>query len=552
MITRRDASKALATMTVLAGVRGRAAFADAGAAPVVRTTYGEVQGLRQGEVSCFLGIPYGASTAGSNRFMPPLPPPKWNGVRRCVEFGPSCPQVSLGVSPFLRKKPGADATPPAPTETQRQLKTLFTSKEVGEAEDCLVLNVWTPDASSGKRPVMVWLHGGGFAVGSGSAPASDGARLAQRGDVVVVTINHRLNVFGYLFLGESSAGTSGNAGMLDVVAALRWVRANITRFGGDPDNVTLFGESGGAGKVSVVCAMPAAKGLFHKAIMQSGPCLQIQTKERASAITRQLFQDLGLRAGDVAALQKMDAHRLAAAADAAETKVVPRVLGHGPMGLIPLIDAVTLTHHPFDREAAPESAAVPFLVGSTRDEAVLFAGPFPRFGELSRTEVIDLMQPALGAKAAEVFDFYAQQKTSSTPSYILSDIITDYWMRQAAYHVAELKANQGQAPAYVYVLQWRINDVLRSPHGADVALAFNNVASSPALVAAPGAQQVSDQMSDAWVAFARTGNPAGKNAPALRPYTPEHRDVMLLDTQSRVVNDYDRARREFWVRSGLV
>src|SRR3569833_273270 len=477
--------------------------------------------------------------------MPPGPPPQWTGVRRCAEFGSSCPQVSLGVSPFLHGKPGP------PTETQRQLKTLFTSNVVGESEDCLVLNVWTPDTSFGKRPVMVWLHGGGFAVGSGSAPASNGAHLAKRGDVVVVTINHRLNVFGYLYLGEVAGDAhaqSGNVGMLDVVAALRWVKENIASFGGDPQRVTLFGESGGAGKVSVVCAMPAAKGLFHRAIMQSGPCLQIQTRERATAITRQLFEDLGLRVGDVAALQRVDAHKLAAAADAAEKKVVPRVLGRGPMGLIPLVDGLTLTHHPFDNEAAPESADVPFLVGSTRDEAVLFAGPFPGFGSLSRAEVIELLAPGLGDQAAGAFDFYDELKTSNTPSYILVDIITDYWMRQAADRVAELKNRQGRAPAYVYVVEWRINDVLRSPHGADVALAFNNVDSSPALAAAPGARAVSNQMSDAWGAFARDGNPRGKGLPAWQPYSPERREVMLFDVQSRIADDYDAARRMFWTR----
>jgi para-nitrobenzyl esterase len=550
MITRRSATQALAVMTLLAGAGARAAAGETGLTPVIRTKQGDVQGIRKGGVSTFLGIPYGASTAGSGRFMPPSPPPDWNGVRRCVAFGPSCPQIPLGVSPFVRKNSGPEAPP---TETQRQLKTLFTGHEVGESEDCLVLNIWTRNTTAEKRPVMVWLHGGGFAVGSGSAPASDGTRLAQRGDVVVVTINHRLNVFGYLYLADVAGKSfehSGNVGMLDVVAALQWIRDNITAFGGDPDNVTLFGESGGAGKVSVVCALPAAKGLFHKAIMQSGPCLQIQTRDRATAIARQLFEDLGLRNGDVAALQSMDARKVAAAADVAEKKVMPRVLGRGPLGMIPLIDGVTLTHHPFDGTAAAESADVPFLVGSTRDEAVLFAGPLPRFGELSRTEVIDLLKPALGSKATAAFDFYEKQKTSNTPSYILADIITDYWMRNAAITVAELKARQGRAPAQVYVLEWRINEVLRSPHGADVALAFNNVASSPALAAAPGAQAVADQMSDAWIAFARTGKASGPRGLKWRPYSPEHRDVLLFDVPSRIVDDYDRARRTFWTAAG--
>ncbi len=289
MISRRSVAKGLAGagLASLTGGIGRAGTQAAPSAqPIGKTSAGSVQGVGRDGVAAFLGIPYGAPTGGVARFLPPRPPRAWTGIRAATSYGATCPQVPLGVSPFA--KGSADRHDTAPSAMQAQLATLFphTPAEDHQDEDCLVLNVWTPAPDSTKRPVMVWLHGGGFAVGSGSHALYDGARLAVRGDVVVITINHRLNVFGHLYLGELAGDAfaqSGNVGMLDIAAALEWVRDNIQAFGGDPHNVTIFGESGGAGKVSVVCAMPAARGLFHKAIMQSGPCLKIQDKAHATA-----------------------------------------------------------------------------------------------------------------------------------------------------------------------------------------------------------------------------------------------------------------------------
>jgi para-nitrobenzyl esterase len=549
MINRRQAALALASAGIVAAVSrvGSARANSATRGPVIKTSLGLVRGLAQNGVLSFLGIPYGAPTGGAARFLPPRPAAPWSGVRDTNEHGDSCPQVPLGASPFVRKST-ADAAAP-PSAMQRQLGTLFArpKPEPQLSENCLVLNVWTAAADSAKRPVMVWLHGGGFAVGSGSAPAYDGTRLAARDDVVVVTINHRLNVFGYLYLGDLAGeafSQSGNAGMLDVVEALRWVRDNIAAFGGDPGNVTIFGESGGAGKVSVVCAMPAAKGLFHKAIMQSGPCLQIADKARGTAIARQLLRDLGLsRVGD---LQSMDAMKLAAAADAAEVKVVPRVLGFGPMGLIPLVDGSVIHHNPFDKVAAPESADVPFLVGSTKDEAVLFVGPFPQWGQFSEAEVIDRLRPMADQRAEDALRLYKKLRPSDSLSYLLADAVTDFWMRQAANRVAELKVQQKRAAAYVYVLDWEINQDLRSPHGTDVCLVFDNPDASPAIGSAAIAQQVADQMSAAWVAFARSGNPNNPKLAHWPAYALQSRANMAFDSHSHIVNDYGREAREFW------
>jgi para-nitrobenzyl esterase len=499
----------------------------------------------------FLGVPYGAATGGAARFMPPAAAAPWSGVRETTAYGPSCPQVPLGMSPFMKKLPPGQMLPP-PTPMQKQLASLFAGGAMNQepqGEDCLVLNVWTPALDSGKRPVMVWLHGGGFAVGSGSGAINNGARLSQHGDVVVVTINHRLNSLGYLYLGEIAGdqfAQSGNIGMLDVVAALHWVRDNIAGFGGDPGNVTIFGESGGAGKVSVVCALPAAKGLFHKAIMQSGPCLTISNKERGTAIARQLLKDLGLSAREVVKLQSMDALKLVAAAAEAERKVVPRVLGVGPMGLIPVVDDIVLRHDPFNGTAAPESAHVPFIVGSNKDEAVLFAGPLPDWGEFTDAQLLQMVQPLAGERAQQALDLYKSLHPSDSASYRLADLITDVWMRQAANRVAELKAKQGAAPAYVYVLEWEINPILRTPHVTDVPLVFDTLNAAPTIAATPGAQTVADQMSGAWIAFARTGNPNTAKIPQWPAYALPARANMVFNVASRVVKDYGKSEREFW------
>src|SRR3984957_7332084 len=494
MISRRTVTKGIAALGIGAlssRIPIAAAQTAAASSPVVKTADGEVAGSARGDVLCFLGIPYGASTAGESRFMPPRPPLPWTGVRDAKSYGDSCPQVPLGLSPFAKKSAPGEP-PPAPTAVQKQLGMLFTrpNPEPRQSEDCLVVNVWTPAIDAAKRPVMVWLHGGGFAIGSGSNPAYDGARLAAAENVVVVSINHRLNVFGYLYLGEIAGDAfaqSGNVGMLDIAAALRWVRDNIGRFGGDAGNVTLFGESGGAGKVSVMCAMPAAKGLFHKAIMQSGPCLQIADKARGTAIAQQLLKDLALSPNQVPQLQSMDALKVSAAADAAEVKVIPRVLGYGPMGLVPLVDGVVLPHHPFDTVASPESANVPFMVGSTKDEAVLFAGPFPKWGQFTEADIVEFLRPIAAARAQQAVDLYKRIHPADSPSYLLVDMITDFWMRQAANRVAELKVRQKSAPAFVYVLEWQINSELRTPNRADVALAFDHVNASPVIGAAPDA-----------------------------------------------------------------
>src|ERR1035441_10484085 len=324
---------------------------------VVKTTNGDVQGLVKDGVQVLKGIRYGAAPVGPLRFMPPQRPKPWKGVADATEFG----------APAIQMAPPISASPA--TDFGRQLATIYTTPaEIKiQNEDCLFLNVWTPGLGGGTgRPVMVWLHGGGFAYGSGAWPIYDGANLAKKGDVVVVTVNHRLNVFGYLYLaqigqlGNDAYAKSGNAGMLDLVAALEWVRDNIEAFGGDPGNVTIFGESGGGGKVSTLMAMPGAKGLFHKGIVESGSTLRVGSREDANKAAERLVAQLGITPNRMDDLQKAPMDKLLATMHSMAGSNAPR--------LGPVVDGRSLPRNPFDPDAPSITASVPMLIGTNRSE----------------------------------------------------------------------------------------------------------------------------------------------------------------------------------------
>src|SRR5580698_4844935 len=316
---------------------------------VVETTSGKIRGAVINKVSAFRGIPYGASTEGANRFMPPVKPKPWTGVMDTVEWGPEAPQGPHTEIP----------------------EVLATIPKQTISEDCLHLNVWTNGASRGaKRPVMVWFHGGGFTSGNGSYTMYDGGNMARKHDVVTVTVNHRLNSFGFLYLadvGGAKYANASNVGMLDVVAALQWVRDNIANFGGDPDNVTIFGQSGGAGKVSTLLAMPGAKGLFHRAIVQSGANLKGVSTEDATKTAHELMGKLGVKTADE--LQQVPMDQLVAA-----------TLATRGLRLAPVVDGKTLPGGPFDPTAPAMSADIPLLIGTTEFEVNFF--PNTRFDPL--------------------------------------------------------------------------------------------------------------------------------------------------------------------------
>jgi para-nitrobenzyl esterase len=417
-------------------------------------------------------------------------------------------------------------------------------------EDSLYLNLWTPATDGGKRPVMVWLHGGGYSYGSGAWPVYDGASLADRGDVVVVTVNHRLNVFGYLhlagLLGEDYA-ESGNAGMLDLVLALTWVRDNIAAFGGDPGNVTIMGESGGGSKVSHLLAMPGADGLFHRAIIQSGPGLTGVPVESADATARAIVAEFGVSPDDPA---KLRSRLITAAADdivAATARAQARANGDfGALRLAPVVDGKVLPRHPFEPSAPALSADVPVLIGWNKDEMTIFNTTAPWFGSLTEAELPARVEQVAGPRAGALIDVYRNMYPDYPPTYLYNAILGDSRMFMGSVALAERKAAQ-PAGVYMYYLTWETpvgGGIFKSPHTLDIPFMFANVDKAVALTGdGPEARELENQMASTWVAFARTGNPNNDAVPQWPRYETERRAAMVFDVPPRVQNDPNREVR---------
>jgi para-nitrobenzyl esterase len=508
---------------IVAGILMAASPLTQAAGPVANTRFGEVRGALEDGISVFKGIPYGAATSGANRFMPPRDPKPWKGVRNALNYGPSCPQLDPPSS-------GHSVGP--------------TSAAQGASEDCLVLNVWTPGLNDGrKRPVMVWMHGGGYTLLSGSSPVYDGTRLAKKGDVVLVTLNHRLNLFGYMYLaglpGGEKFADSGNIGQLDLIAALRWVRDNIEAFGGDPNTVMIFGESGGGGKVATLLAMPAAHGLFQRAAMQSGFGLTALTPEAATNMTRSILDALSLRADRLGPdgldeLQRMPVERLLAA--------LQKVTHGMPFGIGPVVDGRSLPRHPFTPDAPETARDVPVLLGYNKTETT-FLFPPPGSFELDWPGLTKQLATALpGQDVAKIVDGWRTRHPQATPSDLYFEITTEAGMGLNANTLALRKAEQGGAPAYLYRLEWPTpidGGRMRSPHSLDVPLVFDNVAKAPALIGTgtEEAQHVADSMSAAWLAFARYGTPNAAGLPSWPAFSAHHRETMIFNVTSRAVND---------------
>ena len=481
----------------------------------VATTHGRVQGIEQGAVSTFRGIPYGADTA-TTRFRRPKPAPAWTGVRETVDYAACCPQTERGVR-GPRKLLSSWLIP------QRQ------------SEDCLYLNIWTPrTGDTVQRPVMVWLHGGGFANGSGAASVYEGNRLVERGDVVLVTLNHRLNVFGYLCLAEMSGefADSGNAGQHDIVLALQWIRDNIAQFGGDPDNITLFGESGGGAKISTLLAMEEASGLFHRAVIQSGPMLWAADMASATETGRMGLEVLGASRTRLKRLDSASTQQLLAMLGEIKARGRFRTLA-------PVVDDRGLTRHPFVPDAPAVSRDIPVMVGHTATESTFLLGFDDSLFELDWAALPDrLAETISGVDTSAIVAQYRDAFPDYSASDVYFDVTTMYLIVRNAIRIADLRNEQHAAPVFFYELGFRLGldgGKWRSPHTLDIPLVFDNIDKSASMFADPtNAQPLADRMSEAWLAFARHGRPVARGLPDW-PAWGQEQQTMLFDTDSRVV-----------------
>jgi para-nitrobenzyl esterase len=487
----------------------------------VQTTAGKVRGLVRYGVNQFYGVPYSASTAGVNRFMPPVKPASWTGVRDCFQVGERSPQDEEG--PIS------------------EVFSLDRREPMGE--DCLKVNVYTPGLDNRRRPVMVWLHGGGFSGGSGNWLLYDGTNLARKEDVVMVGVNHRLNLFGFLYLadlgGEKWANAS-NAGMQDIVAALAWIKENIAAFGGDPDKVTIFGQSGGGGKVCTLMAMPSAKGLFHRAIAMSGSAFRGANRQNATKATEEFLARLGLKSNQLDELQKMPWRQLR---EAFEKR--PGIQGFATG---PVVDGKSLPTDQWYPNAPEVSATVPFMQGSVETEDA-WTEPVPPLDmpeEEMLTRVRRIARSDEG-KTKELVAMYRKNHPGISNTDIWLIMNADNTRRANAQTLAELKVTQGKAADYQYYFTWRSpvhKGQMKSFHTLDIPFVLYNIDIAASMTGSGQERYaLAHKMSAAWAAFARTGNPNHPDLPNWPAFSLKDRATMIFNNECKVVNDPNREER---------
>jgi para-nitrobenzyl esterase len=486
--------------------------------PVAATTAGKVRGYVDSGINVFKGIRYGADTA-KRRFMPPAPPEPWSEVREALAYGPAAPQPSRGTD-----KPN---------------------------EDCLFLNVWTPGLRDGrKRPVMFYIHGGAYNNGSGSIPLYDGVRLCRRGDVVVVSVNHRLNAFGYLYLarfGGPEFADSGNAGQLDLILSLQWVRDNIAEFGGDPNKVMVFGQSGGGAKIATLMATPLASGLFHRAATMSGQQVTASGALNATLRARVVLDALKLSPERVAEIRTLPAERLLEAINARDP-----VLPFGGISFAPVLDERTLRRHPFYPDAPAQSAHIPMIIGNTHDETRAFLGGDESNFKITWAQLPEKLVPNMRVdiQPEVVIAEYRRLYPNYSPSDVFFAATTAGRSWRGAVIEAEERAKSG-APAYAYQLDWatpKDGGKFGAPHASDIQFVFDNIDKPGANAIGPQAQPMADQMSETFIAFARTGNPNNHQIPRWEPYTLPRRKTMVFNVPSHLEDDPRGAERRLFAK----
>src|SRR6185312_10438395 len=508
--------------------------------PLAKTSAGRIRGRVEDGVFVFQGVPYGMDTA-KTRFMAPKPPEPWTAVRDCLAWGPRT------IQPYSPPAPPRSARPAAPPQTAPQPpreRGYYMPPDEGEqSEDCLNLNVWTRGLRDGKkRPVMVYFHGGGYTYGTVNSVLYNGKRLAERGDVVVVTVNGRLNAFGFLYLAElggESFADSGMAGQLDLVLALRWIRENIAEFGGDASRVLVFGQSGGGGKCSTLMAMPPAKGLFHRVVCMSGQLIAGTPKERATEHARAVLKELALEPGNIEAIRSMPMEEV--------RKAAAKGGGYGPVQ-----DGRSLPTGPFWPQAAAQSLEVPLLLGNTHDETRFLGGvPGVNLWALEWEGVV----PALKASGPFLRDYdpdalvakYREWYSTYTPTDVYFQITTDMRVWSTEQVAAEKRASNpiSAKHTWVYQMDWgspAAHGRYKAPHTMDIPFAFDNVALAPGMVGGSPeeqkrAQAMADAVSETYIAFARTGNPNNPKVPHWPNFNLTSRPTMIFDDTVRVEND---------------
>ena len=537
-VSRRQWLKSAAALAAGSTVAGSVrAMAEDPVFSVVETADGKVRGLKSGGVHVFKGLRYGADTGGANRFMPPQPVQKWSGVRDATAYGNFAPQL-----PADRRRAYADLI-------------AYDLQPGGMGEDCLALNLWTPAPGKGaKRPVLVHLHGGGFYAGSGNSPQFDGEMMARFGDAVFITVNHRLGSFGFLNLAEYGGeryAQSGAAGMLDIVAALRWVRENVEAFGGDPSRVLVFGQSGGGLKTSTLMAMPSAQGLFHRAGVMSGSGIRAMTAAQSTGIAGKYLAALQAGKGSLDRLHTLPFEQLLAVQMRFE--YVDRVKGEAPRAFAPVVDGIAIPRHPFDPDAPPMSAHVPMIVSTTLDERAYRQVNF----DLDEAGLLRFAQERVGDDAAKLVAMYRDEDPRATPFVLQARIDTDMTFRRGAQLQADRKAAQaaqaGNHGAPVWTYLWKTPSPAYggrygAPHGVDIGPSLHDIRMG--LNGPSDANlRLADQLASARVRFAATGSLANTGTPAWPAYTPTRRATLVFDgdaSATRAQDDPRRAFREYW------